>query len=129
MTAKKALLRAINVGGIKVSMADLRALLADLGFQDAQTLLNSGNAVFRSKNKTGAALEKFLETEFAQRTGSQTHFFVRSVEEWITIIARNPFTEEAKRDTGHLLIVVLKDSPTNQEVKALRAAITGPEIF
>ncbi len=129
MTAQIALLRAINVGGIKVGMADLRALLADLGFQDAQTLLNSGNAVFRSKNKTGAALEKFLETEFAQRTGSQTDFFVRSVEEWKTIIARNPFTEEAKRDPGHLLIVVLKRAPTNQEVEALRAAITGPEIF
>ncbi len=65
MTAQIALLRAINVGGIKVSMSDLRALLADLGFQDAQTLLNSGNAVFRSKNKTGAALEKSLETAFA----------------------------------------------------------------
>src|SRR5258708_1762030 len=106
MTAQIALLRAINVGGIKVSMADLRALLADLGLQDAQTLLNSGNAVFRSKNKTGAAVEEFLETESAQRAGSQTDFFVRSVEEWKSIIALNPFTEEAKRDPGHLLIVV-----------------------
>ena len=55
MFAQIALLRAINVGGIKVSMADLRELLADLGFQDTQTLLNSGNAVFRSKSKTGVA--------------------------------------------------------------------------
>ena len=129
MTAQIALLRAINVGGIKVSMADLRTLLADLRFQDAQTLLNSGNAVFRSKNKTGAALEKFLETAFAKRTDSQTDFFARSAEEWKSIIARNPFTEEAKRDPGHLLVVVLKRAPTNQEVEALRAAVTGPEIF
>jgi uncharacterized protein (DUF1697 family) len=129
MTIQIALLRAVNVGGIKVSMADLRGLLTDLGFSAVQTLLNSGNAVFRAKNKTGATLEKFLETEFAQRTGSQTDFFVRSVKEWKSIIARNPFTEEAKRDPGHLLVVVLKRAPTNQEVEALRAAITGPEIF
>jgi uncharacterized protein (DUF1697 family) len=129
MTVQIALLRAINVGGIKVSLADLRALLADLGFPDVQTLLNSGNAVFRSKNKTGTTLETFLETAFAKRTGSQTDFFVRSVEEWKSIIARNPFTEEAKRDPGHLLVVVLKRAPTSQEVEALRAAVTGPEIF
>jgi uncharacterized protein (DUF1697 family) len=129
MTVQIALLRAINVGGIKVSMADLRALLADLEFQDGQTLLNSGNVVFRSKNKTGPILEKFLEAEFAQRTGSQTDFFVRNVEEWKSIIARNPFSEPAERDPGHLLVLLLKRVPTNQEVEALRAAITGPEIF
>ena len=42
-----ALLRAINLAGVnKVGMADLRDLLASLGFPDAQTLLNSGNIVF-----------------------------------------------------------------------------------
>jgi uncharacterized protein (DUF1697 family) len=42
-----ALLRGINVGRTnRVAMADLRELLADLGFSDVRTLLNSGNAVF-----------------------------------------------------------------------------------
>jgi uncharacterized protein (DUF1697 family) len=129
MTVQIALLRAVNVGGIKVSMADLRTWLAELGFEDVQTLLNSGNAVFRSQNKNGATLEKFLETEFAKRIGSQTDFFVRSVEEWKSIIARNPFSKEARQDPGHLLVVLLKRSPTGEEVEALRAAITGPEIL
>jgi uncharacterized protein (DUF1697 family) len=128
MTVQIALLRAVNVGGVKVSMADLRTWLADLGFQDVQTLLNSGNAVFRSKNKNGTTLEKFLETEFAKRTGSQTDFFVRNVEEWKSIIAQNPFAEETKRDPGHLLVLLLKRAPTKQEVEALRSAITGPEV-
>jgi uncharacterized protein (DUF1697 family) len=128
MTIQIALLRAVNVGGIKVSMADLRALLADLGFQDVRTLLNSGNAVFSSQNKTGATLEKFIEAEFTKRTGSQTDFFVRTVEEWKSIIARNPLVEEAKRDPGHLVVLLLKRAATKQEVEALRAAIIGPEI-
>ena len=128
MTIQIALLRAVNVGGIKVSMADLRALLADLSFEDVRTLLNSGNAVFRSQNQAGATLEKFIETEFTKRTGSQTDFFVRTVDEWKSIIARNPLTGEAKRDPGHLLVLVLKRTPTNQEIEALRAAIIGPEI-
>ena len=124
-----ALLRAINVGGIKVSMTDLRTLFNDLGFEEPHTLLNTGNVVFRAEKKTGTALEKLLETEFAKRTARPTEFFVRTAEEWRAIITRNPFTEEAKRDPGHLLVVTLKRAPTNQEVEALRAAITGPEVF
>lgn len=128
MTIQIALLRAVNVGGIKVSMADLRALIIDLGFEDVRTLLNSGNAVFRSKRATGANLEQLLEAEFAKRAGRPTEFFVRTAEEWKSIIARNPMTDEARRDPGHLLLVLLKRAPSNQEVDALRAVIVGPEV-
>ena len=128
MTVQIALLRAINVGGNKlVSMADLRALLTELGFPDGRTLLNTGNLVFRSQSKTSANLEKLLETELAKRTGLQTEFFVRTLQEWKSIIARNPLTDEARRDPAHLLIMLLKRAPTSQEVAALRAAIVGPE--
>jgi uncharacterized protein (DUF1697 family) len=128
MSAQIALLRAVNVGGIKVSMADLRALIMDLGFDDVRTLLNSGNAVFRSKCDTGTNLENLLETEFAKRAGRPTEFFVRTAEDWKSIIARNPMTDEARRDPGHLLVVVLKRAPSNEEVNALKDAIVGPEV-
>ena|SRR6201993_3020430 len=127
MTPQIALLRAVNVGGIKVSMADLKALLVDLGFEDVRTLLNSGNIVFRGKT-TGADLEKLLGTEFAKRAGRPTEFFVRTAEEWNSIVDRNPMTDEARRDPGHLLVVVLKRAPTNRQVDALRGAIVGPEV-
>jgi uncharacterized protein (DUF1697 family) len=127
MTPQIALLRAINVGGVKVSMADLKTLFLDLGFQDVKTLLNTGNVVFGSKNKTGPSLEKLLETEFAKRAERPTEFFVRTTDEWTSIIDRNPMIDEARRDPGHLLMVVLKRAPTNQEVDALRTAIVGPE--
>jgi uncharacterized protein (DUF1697 family) len=84
--------------------------------------------VFRGKSKTGEELEKLLETEFAKRAGRPTEFFARTAEEWKSIIDRNPMTNEARHDPGHLLVVVLKSAPTNQEVDALRAAIVGPEV-
>jgi uncharacterized protein (DUF1697 family) len=127
MPPQIALLRAINVGGVNVSMADLKALLVDLGFEDVRTLLNSGNVVFRGKDNTGD-LERLFETEFAKRAARPTEFFVRTAEEWNSIIDQNPMTDEARRDPGHLLVVVLKHAPTNQEVDALRAAIVGPEV-
>ncbi len=40
------LLRAVNVGGTgKLPMAELKALLADLGYDRPETLLASGNAL------------------------------------------------------------------------------------
>jgi uncharacterized protein (DUF1697 family) len=127
MTPQIALLRAINVGGVKVSMADLKAMFLDLGFENVRTLLNTGNVVFHSKNKAELNLEKLLEMEFAKRSGQQTDFFVRTAAEWKSIIARNPMTNEARRDPGHLLVVLLKRAPSAQEVDSLRAAIVGPE--
>jgi uncharacterized protein (DUF1697 family) len=48
-TTYAALLRGINVGGSrKVPMADLRTLLAGLGYEDVRTYLQSGQAVFAS---------------------------------------------------------------------------------
>ena len=128
MTPQIALLRAVNVGGLKVSMTDLKTLLIDLGFEGVRTLLNSGNAVFRSKGTNGTDLEEALETEFAKRAGRLTEFFVRTAEEWKSIIDRNPMTDQARRDPGHLLLIALKRAPSNQEVESLRGAIVGPEI-
>jgi uncharacterized protein (DUF1697 family) len=112
MTRWVALLRAINVGGHKqVAMADLRDLLTQLGFVDARSLLQSGNLVFRSRARTGAQLERLLEASAAKRLALQTDFFVRTADELKAIVTHNPFSEEGKRDPGHLVVVFLKAAP------------------
>jgi uncharacterized protein (DUF1697 family) len=55
-----ALLRAINVGGRWLAMAELRTTFAKLGFPDAKTLLQSGNVVFASEKRSTAELERLL---------------------------------------------------------------------
>ena len=48
MTIQIALIRGINVGGHQaVAMSDLRDLIAELGFESARSLLQSGNLLFR----------------------------------------------------------------------------------
>lgn len=73
MTNRKyaALLRGINVGGNKkVPMAELRTVLAGLGHTDAQTYLQSGNAVFTtSAKKTAQTLARELETAIEAHFG------------------------------------------------------------
>jgi uncharacterized protein (DUF1697 family) len=130
VTAYIALLRGINVGGhAQVAMADLRSLLDDLGFENPRSLLNSGNLVFDCPPRRPARLERTLETETKKRLALAPDYFVRTGQEWKTIIAGNPYRAEAKRDPGHLVVMFLKDAPAAKPVKDLRAAIVGREVL
>jgi uncharacterized protein (DUF1697 family) len=128
MSIHFALLRAINVGGRnQVAMSDLRDLLGALGFAGVKSLLQSGNLVFESDRRTGAALERLLEVETAKRLDVTADYLVRSAAEWQTMIAGNPFPSEAKRDPSHLVVMFLKAAAQAKDVQALQAAIQGPE--
>jgi uncharacterized protein (DUF1697 family) len=130
MTVQVALLRAINVGGRSaVAMADLRKFMAELGFKDARSLLQSGNLVFDGGRQSGSALERLLESEAGKRADLATDFFVRSAKEWDVVVAENPFRKEARDDPGHLVLMVLKAAPDAQAVQALCAAIKGREVI
>jgi len=124
-----ALLRGINVGGHnKIAMADLRKLADSLGLKSPQTLLQSGNLVFDGGRKSPSALEKLLEGETDKRLGVAVDYMVRSADEWRAIIAANPFPKEAKSDPAHLVVMCMKSAPKPADVKALQAAIKGPEV-
>ena len=130
MTVQIALLRAVNVAAYgTVKMADLKAVITKLGFTNVETLLQSGNVVFRSGGATGKALETMLEAEVAKRLGLKTDFMVRSAKEWAGVVAANPFPEAARDDPSRLLVMFLKDAARPKAVEALKAAIKGRETI
>jgi uncharacterized protein (DUF1697 family) len=125
-----ALLRGINVGGHKpVAMSALKDLLAKLGFDNARSILQSGNLIFRSDPRDSTGLENMLEAEAAKRLGLQADFLIRNANEWRKIVARNPFRKEAEADPGHLLVMFLKSAPVPSAVKAAQDAIVGRETI
>src|SRR6185436_8818125 len=129
MTTYIALLRGVNLAGKRrLSMADLRDIVAAMGTCDVQTLLQSGNVVFRCAARKPAALERDLEAAILKKLKLETVVHVRTADEWQTVIANNPFPAEAKRDPGHLLVTCLREAPATKNVAELQAAITGPEI-
>ena len=109
-------------------MADLRGLLSSLGFEEPQSLLLSGNLVFRCDAQPGTRLEALLEKAAAKNLRLQTEFFVRTAKEWTSIVSRNPFPKEAKTDPGHLVVMCLKSAPSDDAVSALQQAIKGREV-
>jgi uncharacterized protein (DUF1697 family) len=129
MTTYIALLRAINLPSHnKVGMADLTQLISGLGFSDARTLLQTGNLVFGGKPSAGARLEASLQLAAKKRLGLDTDFFVRTAEEWKSLIAENPFPKEAKSDPAHLVVMLLKGPANPKSVTALQEAIKGREV-
>ncbi len=123
-----ALLRAVNVGGRSVAMAELRELLAGMKLGSPRTLLQSGNAVFTVTGKTStAALENKLEAEAQRRFGMTIAFMLRTAAEWEAMIAANPFPAAAKNDPARLVCVALKSAPTALAIESLRDGYRGPE--
>src|SRR5215218_4676897 len=125
-----ALLRAVNLGQYQqVSMPALTQVLAELGFDEPRTLLQSGNVVFGTQRRSTAQLERTLAAEVERSLGIATDFFVRTAPEWEQVVAGNPFKKEAKLDPGHLVVIVLKDEPARQFAIDLQAAINGSEAI
>ena len=84
-----ALLRAVNVGGRKLLMAELRDWAEELGLRDVRTLLQSGNLLFRGPAAADADLEARLEADARKTFGMTIDFVVRTAGEWD---ARSPPT-------------------------------------
>jgi uncharacterized protein (DUF1697 family) len=129
MTPYIVLLRAVNLGTHnKVAMRDLCGAPHHPWYQGTQSVLQSGNVVFRTNLSKTPELERVLEDAADKHLGLRTDFFVRTAQVWEGIIARNPFPDEAARDPGHLLVMFLKDTPGRTAVTALQQAITGREV-
>jgi uncharacterized protein (DUF1697 family) len=129
MLTRVALLRAVNVGGRKLAMAELRQMLESLGLKQVDTVLQSGNAVFRDGPSNGFELESLLEAETEKRLKLRTDYLVRTADEWDAIVSGNPFPHEARSDPCHLLALPCKTAPAPSDVAALRSAIRGREAI
>jgi uncharacterized protein (DUF1697 family) len=121
-----ALLRAVNVGGRLVAMAELRVVASSLGLKDVRTLLQSGNLVFESSN-SAATVGRELATSIKRRFDLDVPVVVRSETDLKAVVRANPFAAEADDDPGRLVVVFLESRPKASAETALQNAIVGRE--
>lgn len=87
-----ALLRGINVGRNKrVTMADLRALLESLGYDEVRTHGQSGNAVFATERGRAPELEGQIAARIEADLGMEVKVLVRAAGELAAVVDQNPF--------------------------------------
>jgi uncharacterized protein (DUF1697 family) len=122
------LLRGVNVGGAnRVSMKDLCAVAASLGFAGARSLLQTGNLVIDGQPEGAPALEGRFEAAFKADLGLDVDVVVREPGEWRTMVSSNPFPDAAEHEPSRLQVVVLKSTPGADREGRLRAACRDGE--
>ncbi len=123
-----ALLRGINVGGKNIlAKDDLIQAFIDAGCTDVTTYIQSGNVVFRA---TPAVLKRVADSVaklIAERHGIATTIVVRSVDQLVDAIRKNPFLPRHPAEMLHLIF--LKDACRAELVRALEPVPGSSEEF
>jgi uncharacterized protein (DUF1697 family) len=99
MTTHVALVRAVNVGGRKLGMADLRNVCAELGYADVQTYVQSGNVVFDAAGPA-ARIGKDLEGRIAADLGIEVAVLMRSPKDLARVIEGNPYLRRGEEPSS-----------------------------
>jgi uncharacterized protein (DUF1697 family) len=107
MTAFVALLRAVNVGGRKLIMTELKGIADVLKLDDARTFIASGNLLFRSK-RSEASVKALLEKAIGDHMDAEVAVMVRSAAEMTAVVKANPFPDGPQ---AKVAAIFLNDAP------------------
>ena len=125
MSTRVILLRAVNVGGAKLPMADLREIMTDLGATNVRTYIASGNAVCDLDGDTDA-FDRALEKAIEKRFGYFRESISRTPKELADALAAHPFeVVEAKYSYVNFLMA----PPTEAAVEKARGYETGDDVW
>lgn len=101
-----ALLRAVNVGGRKLTMTGVKKAAAQAGFTEVATLLASGNVVFRATGDEPSVRSR-LERAIAVEAGFSVEALLRSKLQLQRLIDANPFPDG---EPSRVLVCFLSDA-------------------
>ena len=87
-------LRAINVGGHNVTMAELKKVFEKMGLENVETFIASGNVIFDSKKKP-EQLEKLISSKLREALGYEVASFLRTIDQLREVAEHQPFDAAA----------------------------------
>lgn len=117
------LLRGINVGGIKIKMADLKATLEDAGFENVKTILATGNVLLDSPEQA-AAVKETCQQALRKRFDYDAWVLVLSEEQIAEIIDGYPYDDS--NDARQPYVVFSEDGVSTADLAAF--ADLDPEL-
>ena len=121
--------RGINVGARnRVPMAELRSKLADGGYSDVATVLQSGNLIVSTESarpdRVGGAVQRLLSREF----NVNVPCVVRTANQVRRVLERNPLREVVS-DPSRYLVNFLSEEPDPQMMRTLLKEDYSPEAI
>lgn len=113
----------LNVGGNRLTMADLRWAFERENFENVETVVASGNVLFDFDERPTDGLEELFAFMMADRFDIASYVAVRSRDEVGQAIAGNPFAADGADDRVHTHF--LAGQPEAAQFDAFVAAYAG----
>ncbi len=125
------MLRGVNLASRnRIKMDALRALYESLDLGEPRTYVQSGNVVFKTRERDLARLAKRIENGIERTFEFHADVVLRTPAELREAIAKNPFGARPNMDPSKMLIVFLRDDPgPNAREKVLAMKIDPEELW
>ncbi len=106
-----AFLLGINLGKRSVKMADLKALMEKLGYENVRTVIASGNVIFDAAKTKPETLAKKLEEAYEKKFGFKVGVIVRTMGEIEAMLKLDPFKRIAMTKDIRRYVTFLAEKP------------------
>ena len=116
-----AFLRAINVGGRNIAMAELRRVFQGLGLKEVETFIASGNVIFHSDATDLRRLELAIEDALRGPLGYEVSTFIRTEKELTAIAKYEPFKKSHLQNAAAVNVGFLVEPPSPAAKKLITA--------
>jgi uncharacterized protein (DUF1697 family) len=124
-----AFLRAINIGGHVVTMAELKKIFEGMRFKSVETFIASGNVIFDAPKQSVASLEKKIAAALEAKLGYGVATFLRTEEEIARIAEHQPFSPEAMQRTTVVNVAFTAGGLEGERLETLAAFNDGLSEF
>jgi uncharacterized protein (DUF1697 family) len=130
MSFHVAFLRGMNVGGHRITNADLTSEFNDLGFEGVTTYRASGNVIFETSGQSEGQLIAEIEEGLEEALGYAVPTFVRSAGEVDSIADFDPFDlDRVASSKGKLQVSILPKRPTKKQHDEVMAMATDDDLL
>ena len=138
MTTHLALLRGINVSGHNmIKMEALKTTLENIGFQNVQTYIQSGNVFVDTDEESASKVGFLIKQEIFKVFGHEVPIVVISKEDLEACFKNNPFLKEKDADIKKLYVAFVSIALRSESINDLKisqfkpdeASIDGNRIF
>jgi uncharacterized protein (DUF1697 family) len=106
------MLRGVNVGPHnRIKMDELRAVYESLKFETPRSYVQSGNVIFRTKEKNRSQLAQKIRSAIERKFKCSPEVILRTAEEMRKAIAATPFADRPSLEPGKILVSFLAAEP------------------
>jgi len=124
-------LRGINMTGHNsIKMTDLSGLYMNLGLNDSETFIQSGNVIFNfTTDKPLSALSAKIEKAIFERFNYTVPVMIRTIQELKYLFSVNPFLMEENFDPSKMAVLFLHEEPSETQIQKVADIDYPPDKF